>query len=253
MTWRMPGIPGASGPSSAAETCPTEPAVQELLEPFKPCWGRGWLYFWKASFRLHCPGISMSQNPCWDTSLPHAGLAQPSLVLTRGHDLPFEEQCCPASWELWQTGPGRVVNSLPSTQPASHGETLKAPVEGGVSVKQKRDHSSQPLGTPSHAKGKSQGMLQPQKGIFGVCSKHPNLGLDTVWQSVWALPLAPGLAGGGNCGRKGAWRNKSLFQSGPGSLASTGTKRGMQRGSRSDLTRTASSTVRCLTSQPNPH
>lgn len=57
-------------------------------------------------------------------------------------------------------------------------------------MKQKRDHSSQPLGTPSHAKGKSQGMLQPQMGIFGVCSQHPNLGLNTVWQSVWALPLA---------------------------------------------------------------
>lgn len=74
-------------------------------------------------------------------------------------------------------------------------------------MKQKRDHSSQPLGTPSHAKEKSQGMLQPQMGIFGVCSQHPNLGLDTVWQSVWALPLAPGLAGGGNCGRNGVWRN----------------------------------------------
>lgn len=132
VTWRMPGIPGASGPSSAAETCLTEPAEQELLEPFKPCWG-GFIF---GKHRLESVSV-VQAYPCHkihvgDTSLPHTGLAQPSLVLTRVHDLLFEEQCCPASWELWQTGPGRVVNSLPPTQPTGHGETPKAPAEESV-------------------------------------------------------------------------------------------------------------------------
>lgn len=55
-----------------------------------------------------------------------------ALLLTRDHDLPFEEQRCPASWELWQTGPGRVVNSLPPTQGAGHERTPKGPGEESV-------------------------------------------------------------------------------------------------------------------------
>lgn len=49
------------------------------------------------------------------------------------------------------------------------------------------------------------------------------LGTQSVWQSVWALPLASGLAGGGNCSRNGAQRNP-LAKVAPGSLASRGTK-----------------------------
>lgn len=67
----------------------------------------------------------------------------------------------------------------------------------GVSVKQKRDHSSRPVGTPSHAKGKSQWTLQTQKGIFGVCSQHSDLGLSTV-----SLAACVGSASGTGAGRR---------------------------------------------------
>ena len=82
MTWRVSGLPGGFGPSSAAETCcSTEPAAaQDALEPFKSCilramLGRRWFYFWKASVELHCPGASMLQNHDGDPSLPRDGLA----------------------------------------------------------------------------------------------------------------------------------------------------------------------------------
>lgn len=168
-----------------------------------------------------CHRSMLGTPPCLMLGLHNLPAA---LVLTREHDLPFEEQGCPASWELWQTGPGRIVNSLPPTQRAGHEQTPKAPVE--ESERNKKETTAQgPWELPATPKGRGSGRCRHRRAFLESVPSIPTLGSEqSVWQSVWALPLAAGLAGGGNCRR-----NKSLFQSGPGSLPSTGTKRGMQR------------------------
>lgn len=193
----------------------------------------------------------MSQIHVGDTSRPHAGLAQPSSVSTMERDLPFEEQCCPASWELWQAGPGRIVNSLPPTQRASHGQTPKAPAEESMWNK-KETTAHGPWGLQPHRREEPADAAAIEGQIWSLFpASQPWAGHSLAVCVGSASGIRAGR--GGSSRRNAAQRKKSLFQTSPGSLASSGTKGWMQRGSRSDLTRTTSSTGRCVTSQPSPY
>lgn len=113
-------------------------------------------------------------------------------------------------------------------------------------MEQKRNHSSWEL--PAMPKGRARG-----------CCSHRRAHLE----SVPSIPTLGSTRSGSLCGlclRHQGWQEEGtageteLREINPiSSLTSTGTKRGMQRGSRSDPTRTASSTVRCVSSPQKHH
>lgn len=148
----------------------------------------------------------LGTHPCLMMDLCNPPAAS---VLKGDHDLLFVEQCCIASWELadkpqqaYELPPNKLAMNIPRRLMLKRQcETKKRPqitAHGSFKPRQRQE----PMDFIA-IEGNIQRQFQAPQPWFQALA----LEMESVWQPVWALPLALGLAGGGNCRKDEAQRN----------------------------------------------
>ena len=184
------------------------------LASFGPCWGEDGFIFGRRQLSsivlvYPCYKTMMGTHPCLVTGLHNPPAA---FILKRDHDLPFVEQRCIVSRELWQTSSGKLMNSLSPTQQAGHEHTPRLMLKSQCETKKRPQITARGSFKPRQRQEPMdtiaiEGHIQSQFPASRLWFQALALETQSVWQSVWVLPLASGWAGGGNCRRNGAQRN----------------------------------------------
>ena len=173
------------------------------LAPFGPCWGEDDFIFGR-----HQLSSIVLAYPCYKTILgTHSclvtGLRNPpaTFVLQRDSNLPFVEQRCIASQELWQTNSIKLMNSLSPTQQAEHEHTLKAHVkESAWNKKETTDYG--PWEIQTTPKARANGHFGHRRAYSESVPSILTLVSSTGFRNTVSLSVCVGSASGIGAGRR---------------------------------------------------